>query len=281
MSPLVMESILWRDEKGREYSEEGQEKKKEIVREEKGGGRRKQQPEESSYTKHFQSFSSITSYQPPSRPKRQGLSLCPFHRLVYWGTGQFTNLPKMHAEQELKHFLLPPESRLFALPNTDSQENGIWRKFPILPLFHRKMDWAADETLSPTSAHSGHWPHFAANSSLVYLPPTQFLKGRNVSSICQSGFATGNSCLHPHTCRSLNAESSGGVLGPVGLYINNTEFLGRWYVWNCLSKSSFSSCSEESPFNNATRLPCWCGLRNPTGRSQFHEADFYSIKAIC
>lgn len=40
----------------------------------------------------------------------------------------------------------------------------------------------------------------------------------------------------------------------------SAAFLGGWYVWNCLvfllEPSSFSSCSEESPFNNATcRLP--------------------------
>lgn len=73
-------------------------------------------------------------------------------------------------------------------------------------------------SLSIVPAHSRLWWYIIGIlSSLVYRPLNYFPAGRNASSICESGFATGNSCLRLNTCHSLGTECSGALMGPGGL----------------------------------------------------------------
>ena len=153
----------------------------------------------------------LPPFNPCKSPMSQGLILCQFHRLVNWGTEQ----PSLKRYNEPGVKLLPqlqsPGSS--SLRHAASQKNGIWRKLPVLLLSSRKM-----KTSSLVPAHSWLQRYFIGNlSSRVCLLLNYFPAGKNASSICAAGFATGNSCLHPNTCHSLDTEFSGAVVGSGGL----------------------------------------------------------------
>lgn len=150
----------------------------------------------------------------------QRLTVCPCHRLVNWGTEQFSNLPKLYTEPEFKH--LPSSSRVQALCY-----------YTILPL--RKMEYEETSrffhcsprrwTEQPTRLYllclvihgsdrtsleiSGHWSTSRK---------TSFPQGRNASSICESDLP------HPNTWHSLDTEPSRAVLGSGGMRVPALHF---------------------------------------------------------
>lgn len=124
----------------------------------------------------------------------------------------------------------------------------------------------------------------------VYLPLNYlFPCGQKCIFHLCSRICRRNSCLHPNTCHSLG---TGIILEPLWGLESALRLLalpapGRLLCWNCLVVllepcSFFQLFWRSHPFNNATLLaPRPSADLDSLGWSQFHKAEFCSIKAIC